>query len=83
MRSTPLGEEKDANLARDEETGEVRKIRGERYIYIQIEIFPINDLINIDVDIRCNKVFDTKRCIVPLLGAQNLGIQYRVTYLET
>lgn len=34
MRSTPLGEEKDANLARDEETGEVRKIRGEIYIYI-------------------------------------------------
>lgn len=37
MRSTPLGEEKDANLARDEETGEVRKIRGEIYIYIYID----------------------------------------------
>lgn len=45
--------------------------------------FPIDDPINIDAATRYNKVCDVKRYMVPLLGAWNLGIWYRVTYLET
>lgn len=60
--------------------GARRKRRGTEVVKV-VDAF--SDPINIDAATRYNKVCDVKRYMVPLLGAWNLGIWYRVTYLET